>query len=399
MIGVKAKIDIWSVVVIGLLWFSAAASLLDDSINAVALYVALPAAAVLCALRWGLRTNVYFKLLMAIYAWSLLTCVFSCDVTVSMATMKQMLGGALVSFIVIKASGHNKNLLWVYAAYIVFYIFMWKYANENLLNIIDVESTRMNDEKLNANHMGYHTFFITFIIYIFGEILDGKLKKVFRLLLFAIIPLSIFTALVTASRQILIIQIPLLALLLYHRYLWGKLSARRIVVVLLVVVVATYLLRDYVVSLFDGSLLAVRSETELTDDNRIYLLWRAFYVGLHNPVFGVGPGCFIYFSGTMHFSHCTYTELMACSGLIPAFLYIAIIYKFVKMQVARYKETKLPLFLAFTVFGIIFALDNFFYVFHTDIWLISFLMIVCAHGELYFMELENKDAEKIEAVK
>lgn len=72
------------------------------------------------------------------------------------------------------------------------------------------DADRLNDAKLNANTMAYYTFYATMAAFLLSDMVQSiNYRKLFKILFLAMIPIS-FVAIVTASRQVLIIQIPLI---------------------------------------------------------------------------------------------------------------------------------------------------------------------------------------------
>ena len=121
------------------------------------------------------------------------------------------------------------------------------------------------------------------------------------------------------------------------------------------------------------------------EDARTYHIYKALSIGADNLFVGVGPGCYSTFSNG-YFSHCTYTELFANYGIFEALFYIWILSHFASVQLKRYKQYKDTQYLTFFVFGVIFIVDNFFYVFYTGMWLMAFFFLVALHSEQYYRQ-------------
>lgn len=386
------NVSISEILIVLLLWFSAFVKYQDESLTTLSLYVAMPIAALISALKWGItiKDNKYFTLLLGVYLISLFTSFTGMNFALSMDSMKTMLGASLLSFIVFKASSNAKIIPFLYITYIILYASAWLYAKDNILSLsdFDISNSRMNDDKLNANHMAYYTFYFTIIVYLFGDILRGKLSKFFIFLFWLLYPLSFWVSIFTASRQVLILQIPLLLILTYKRYFKDNRSPIKIVILLLFVG-AFFCLYDYVLDIFSNSMLAKRSEVNAQEDIRHLLLQEALKVGFENPIVGVGPACTTLVLPRNLGSHCTYTELFACSGILAPILYIIMLCKFVVKQISLYNRTNDKTFWLFIIFGLFFAFDNFFYMFHYDIWLMSFFILVCSHSISYKKQVFN----------
>ena len=277
---------------------------------------------------------------------------------------------------------------WLYLTFIVLYISAWIYAQNHIVvevtGAFEGEAARMNDAKLNANTMAYYTFFISFILFIFGEIIENSFwKKICRIVFLGVVPLSFIVALMTASRQVLVIQIPLVSFLLYYRY-WKKVRWTYRITAVAVLVVSCFAMSGFVSSTYENSYLAVRSEKKLSEDGRYVLLERAVKVGFENFPLGVGAGNFRAYGGNI--SHCSIAELWANQGIIGTALFLWLVCSFLKKQWQNYNITKNRIYYLFLGFGVFFIVDNFFYVFYTDLWLISFFILVATHSETLLQE-------------
>lgn len=378
--------------VLACLFFSAFASLATDKMNSYALYVVLPLAFVICFLQSKtIVTNKYIKLLLLLYLWEALSLLWASYPAVSMRVLRAILGAFLVSYMVSVLAKKNNVLVGLYLVYFALLISAWNYASNNLLIVTDFATNeRLNDAKLNANTMAYYTTYVTFGAFILNQIVRSKSWKfVFDVFFFAMIPITAFTALTTASRQIFIIQIPFIALLLWLRFFKQSKSFQKTFFLIIVVVFLVYFL-PRVVSVYEGSFLAQRSEISIEEDSRSALAKEAIMVGLNHFPLGVGTGNVMMYSKSQRMSHNSYTELFANVGVVGVVLFLIIVFGFAKAQWKRYKVTKDKMFAYFSTFGIIFIIDQFFYVFYLDQWLISFFILVATHSETYYNNLVHR---------
>ena len=382
--------------VLSCVWFSAGVNLMSDSINQLALYVALPFAFIVTFLSFGkFQVNKYFNLLVLLYIWILISVTWATDTSVALRQVKQILGSFILSYIVAVKSRSQKNIPWLYTTYIILLLFAWHYAYNNIFSVINLGEERINDEKLNANTLAYYTFYVTFAIYMLGDIFDKViLIRLFRLFFLLIIPLSFYTAIFTASRQILIIQIPFILILLYIRYIKGK-SVSRKSIFLATLFACVFLVMPSINNVYKDSYLKERSESEIKEDSRTKLAKDAFKVGVEHFPLGVGPGNYLVHSYNKHFSHNTYLELFANEGVVGLFIYVYILYVFLKRQWKRYKRSQDNIYLSFFVFGIFFVIDGVFYSFYEHLWLIGFFVIVASHSELYYKSKQTVDIKTI----
>lgn len=363
-------------------------------LNPISLYVIIPLSFLYCITHYKIRnTNRYFRLYMFVVLWILATLLTTHYLDVSLKEIKFMMGCVMLCYICCCLAEDYKNFEFLYFMWIVYFCGIITYTFiSGMMSNMDINNSRFDDAELNANTIAYATFYFTFALYILGVI--SKHKKIYRNVFFITIPLSFFIALVTASRQVLIIQIPLIFLLITIRYFKYLNYAKTLVIALLLITPVVYFSSDKISDIYQNSLLAKRSEKKLEKDSRPKLLKDAVKVGMEHPIVGVGPGNYVKFSYNLHFSHCTYTELFANNGLPGVSLWILMLVVFLKKQINYYRLTKDRMFLTFFSFGIIFCIDNFFYVFHNVIFLMPLFLIVGTHSDKYFnLQLYEKNNE------
>lgn len=370
-----------------LLYFAASVSLID-SLNPLALYGAIPLS-FLISLSVGnsLKTNNYLKRLLVLILWVAVTYFSAVYVEEAQNQMKNLLGVFVLSMTIANLSSDKRCVPWLYGVFIILLIQALVYANSHIMiEGFDTATDRLNDEKLNANTVAYYTFFVTFAIYELGNsflIKNRVIVNIFRLLFLAMYGVSFTVAILTGSRQVLIIQIPLLALLTFIRYIEGTSLKRKLLFVLIAAIACVASIGPITKS-YDNSYLKVRSEKKAKDDVRALLLQDAIKVGCQHPIMGVGPGNYVRYSFNRHFSHCTYTELFANTGVIGALIYVSLLLMFITSQWKRFWKYRDKAYLVFLVCGLIYLFDNFFYVFYVDLWLIGFFILLASHSETYF---------------
>lgn len=386
------KNKFFSIIIILLLYFSALASF-NDSLNVIALYVALPIAFLISFMQeLKIKVNVYLGILLLLYLWVLFTTLFSVNIDISIGQLKQILGCILLCYVLSTQVKNPKLVIWLYLVYVVLYISTMEYAVNNIMStMIELGGReRVNDDKLNANTIAYFTFFLTFVVFILGEILKSyKLKRIFQLLFFATIPLSFWVAIITASRQVLILQVPLILVLLYLRYVkYGGVKSKFFIITVFVILFIYS--AGYVINEYEGSFLAKRSEVAITDDNRFLLVKESIEIGLNNLFVGVGPACVKFFTTEKAFAHNTFLELFAGTGIVGMIIYIRLIWVYFSNQIRRYKYTKDKMFMYFIIFGCFYLLDQIFFSFYNSLWLIGFFILVASHSEMYYNVKDQK---------
>ncbi len=371
------------------IWFSAFAGLLDESVNKVALYIVLPFLFLLTFFSHkSLRSNRYMNLLSFLFIWILFSVLWASNLQYAMVQVNQILGSFLLCFIFSVKGQEEKNLPWIYFSFLVVLLGDWYYAYNHMFNVIEFGVDRLDDLKLNANTFGYHTFYATFAAFILGE-WNIKGKRIMHIVFLLMIPLSFVTAIYTASRQILIIQIPLILLLLYGRYFKsGTLKVKLSFIILFFIGLILFVPKA--LDVYNGSRLQERSELDVKDDIRGKLVQDAIKVGNENFPFGVGANNYMLHSFSHHFSHNTYLELYANEGVLGVFIYVYLIVLFLSIQWKRYRLSKDIMYFYFFVAGFIFFIDGFFYVFYPHLWLISFLILVATHSETYYLNKQTQ---------
>lgn len=365
-----------------LLYFSAAVGLTE--LNSIALYGAIPLAFILSFVnsQKGIAGNKSVIKLLILYVWIAVTVTTSIDIDLSMKQMKQILGVVLTIITITNLSTNKKTIPWLYGIYIIIFISIFIYVKTHIWSVAyDMGTSRIGDGLLNTNKIAYYTFFLTCSFFLLGTIkFKATINILFKWLFIAMIPASFMIALLTASRQVLVIQLPLFLLLLYVRYFNGNgTMARNIIIATIIAFIGVVFFADQITEVYDNSYLKERSQTKIKKDGRSFLLKDAVDVGLENPFTGVGPGCFIKANKYGLYSHCSYTELFANDGIIAVILYCWCLFGFIKHAFQRYRQTHSKIFLVFAFIGLIYAFYNIFYVFYIDMWLMGFFVLITCH--------------------
>lgn len=358
----------------------------SDTLNQFSLYALIPSAFLLCLTQFSNRKyNRYIITLLVMYAWVAISSIWAVHTNLASRQLHQIVGVVMMMVIIVKLASNKYLIPFLYFAYVIAYAASWYYAHTHILSVLDVSVERMSDDKLNANTLAYYTFYYTFSTFICVDFVKSvRWKRFFTILFFISIPLSFYTAIMTGSRQVLFLQIPLIMACLFQRYV--KISAKSFVILCFIFISVYFLYKLFGESVYDNSILKQRNDEDIKDDVRVTLLTDALHVGLSNFFTGVGAGNFMRYTAERNFSHCTYLELFANTGILGAFLFVKVVYNYIKQQYSRYKSTSNRLFLTFLIFGLFFAFDNVFYVFYPDMLLISFFVLVLTHSEHYWKD-------------
>lgn len=382
-------------IIIFCIWFSAFVSLYSQTLNSFALYILLPIVfGVSVYLNNGLSTNKYVKILIFLILWIFFSYLWAVYKEPAERQLRQLLGVFIFSYSISIIVKNKKFIPYLYVSYFILLASAWLYAKNNILPIMASSKgvgCRLNDDILNANTLAYYTFYVTFSIYILAEIVQSnKIRKIWEFLFWLMIPLSMITAILTASRQVLLIQIPLISVFIYLRY-WKKVNRKKKFVFALIVAICIMISMPKIISSYENSYLAKRSETSVQKDSRYELLVEAIDVGIEYFPFGVGANNFVAYSINKQFSHNIYAELFVNEGAVGLILYLVLLLEFLKKQWLRYKKYRDSVYFVFFIFGIIYALDGLFYVFYSHMWLIGFFILVASHSECYYKcQINNK---------
>ncbi len=367
---------------------------LDENMNTYALFLAIPASFVLCFLTYNtLSENKYLRILLAIYLWLCVSYVFTDNVAAANDELRKILGCFILSYSIASLAQKPKAIPWLYIIYCLLLIYAWKYASEHIIDDIVFGSERLNDDTLNANHLAYYTFYATICVYILGEIVSASwLRHLFRIIFWGTLIVSFYTAIFTASRQILIIQVPLFVVLIICRYMVqsGTSTIIKWLIIIVSIVAAVYAYNHYYHDIYDDSLLQERNSNKVEDDDRTRIALEALEISAERPIFGYGPGNAMYNISTKTFTHNTFLELLVNGGIPCMLIFIYLVYTFLATQIRRWRKTRDKQYLTFIIFGIFWLVDQFFYVFYVDLWLISFFILIATHSDTYYKNSFNK---------
>ena len=376
-------------IIILLLYIFITCFTLYPTYNSISLYVIIPLLFVVYLFKnMSVLLNKYIVLYLVLFLLMIISMNVSKDMEIAMNEIKAVLGVFLLSvltFILVKS---NERYIPYFHLFIILHLLallQYMHVNNEVI-IAESNETRANSSELNANTLAYFLFYSTFSAYIlYYQAI--KYKKIFFVLFVLMCLATFYIALITASRQVLIIQVPLIiALLVVPNF---KFSLSLIFKLLFVLLICTGVGYFFYINYFQNSFLAERYLSDVSDGIRFKILMRAIEVGFDNFIWGVGPGQFLLYNPSGHFSHCTYTELFANFGFLGPLLFMSIIIRFILKNLKWYRMTKDKVFLIFLIFMMFFAADNFFYVFYADMWLMMYLFLILAHNESYINKLRK----------
>ena len=303
----------------------------------ISLYVAIPLIIIYCFYNYGkvIVNSRYFNPYLFIIVWMFLSSVVNPNIILSIGEMVPILASFLFSMATYGIACCNKHSRFLFLSYVALFIFLmaqnmlsgdftmnFEYAND---------AERRSNTKLNANEYAYYSLFAIMSWRLFYLYCKKNLKSIYSICFYLLsLAVVFFVALMTASRQVMALEIPLLAYFFYLDFIRGGRHKFMILLFLLIMIVAIPFISD----LYGSSYLAMRSEVGFQDDVRSDLLWRAVEQGINNPLFGLGLGADTFFS------HTTYTHILARTGF-PAFIvFVYMMSSCILVQWRRYLRTK-----------------------------------------------------------
>ncbi len=354
----------------------------------ISLHVILPFVFVVVGIRNAkkLSPNNSLKLYLALVLWLGLCSIFAYDTSVANVLMVKILSGFLCSFMLYHLAYKEKNVLWIYFIVIASFISLMIYAKNNIgLVIAESVGERLQDDVINANMFAYSLFYASFALYCVFKKFVSKLFFIELLLVFCLLGISVWLSLMTASRQVLMLQVPFLLSLFAVGKI--KLKPANIVMLLLFFGLLVYVGFPVFEHYTSGSLLAERSEVSFAEDSRSTILMEALKCGLENPIFGVGPGNFVLVNKYHIIAHNNFAELFTNGGFIALLLYVVMVAENLITQWKRFRSTSDSFFLYHLLFQFFFIVDNMLYVQISSLWLMGFYFISVGHSDSYYSRI------------
>lgn len=383
----NSRVSIFAIIVFFIIFVPSSFNLV---INLISLYVLIPIMFLYSVIKNPeliLNFKSLFYLLL-LFCWSLITMTISKDLDLSLNEIKKIAGVFMLCYIFVYYSSINTKYIYIfYLLYILKFFTIFYYADTHGLEVSD---ERFRLPELNSNMFGYFGFFsIVSAFFLWQSVRSKIIVKISLFVLFMLcLYLSVEACFYAASRAGILMSILTAALLLII-YFFYPFSKKVIVGFILIIIIGTAIV-PILNSYYEGSILESRLQTEsINNSERYNLAMKAFNVGCQNPVFGVGPGNYILYSGSKVFSHSSYSELFANNGIVGLFIFTSILYNY-------YKRNRRLLGLGknfrknsmyFILFFLMFLIYNVFYVFYLDLFLMGFFYVVLAHIE---MSIEQK---------
>lgn len=363
-----------------LILFLFAALVWRTSYYVISLYVAIPLLIIFCFNNYKsvIFKSKYFSLYLFIIIWMLCSSILNANMMESLRLMVPIIATFLVSMSVYAITRMNRNAPMLFLVYVLLFamLMIMNVLSSGFTTDFDYsnELERRGNSVLNANEYAYYSLFAIIGWRIYFLIKNVSLNRFILLSLYLLsASVSFFVALMIASRQVLILQIPILLFFFYLDFVKGKRNKSFAVILAIIIVIAS----PFVIHQYDNSYLATRSEVGFQEDARSDLIINAIDEGMANPILGIGLGA------NVHFSHSTYTHLLSRSGIPALIAFVLIIGKCIFEQWRRYIRLKQSRFLLYWGCLIIIAIGNFTYSYLSDPFLmpIMFAIIGCSETD------------------
>lgn len=336
-------------------------------VNSIALWGLAPLSFAICIVKnLNILKSRYIVLLILLFLW--LTVLWPIAQFYDDATnlIVRCWGTFIICVICFSMGTKRKTFIVLSAAWIFMLIEILWYAQTHLGELIAEatagKDTRLNDHTINANAISYFLIIATSVIYIYGEILTGKLRQYSQIALFALVPLTFYMSILTASRQMIILGIPFVGILLIKRYY--KANPRNVFIGVIASMVLAGAYIGYGEQIYKRSFLHKRMNKELRKDSRAALIRESLEIFAENPFTGIGPDQFRHHSGEGAGAHNSYLELLADSGILGCLFFVLIIATAVFRQFKRWRRTKSPVYFGLFCYCFTFAVENMFYIFY-----------------------------------
>lgn len=372
-----------------LLWIVFSTELLFRSYHSISLYVITPFLFVFSIYKTPyLFKDNYIIAYLVIMFWSLITCFTSINQAESWIAYRVMAGCFMISFIMysfITRSNSPQRTTAIFFTFILLFLttFIYLYLSGDMY-ALDTTTDRLEGKNMNGNDIAYELFHVVIVVFIFINAIRD-VNSMFKMIISVfLVFLSLWCSILTGSRQIVVVIIPLVVVSAFFSLNINKSSkSKRFIRLLLVFIgigIVIGVFQRYFYNTLMNSFLYTRMQDNMAEDSRVGMISRAFVAGVEHPFFGVGTGCFYLYDRSRHFSHCTYTELFANSGIIPLIAYLYMVIKFMVEQRKRYRITKDRVFLYLFICSIFWAAYNFFYAFNTTAWSMSFFFLLIGYS-------------------
>lgn len=350
------------------------------AVNTMALWVLVPFSFVCCIWKYPrMVLNRYMLILFCLYAWLTLLLPIAGHYDAAIKHISRIWGTYCVCFMTMCLGQKRSTFTLAIFSWIVLLLVLFGYAQTHIMETLDITKRRMQDGNINANTFAYVLLICTAVTYYLGDMKGSRWRTFWRWTLIALIPIAWYISLLAASRQIILLIIPYIALLILRRYF--SFNVRNILLTLVIAFSCVGAYMEWGAKKYEGSYLASRMSIKVEDDSRARLIRESLHVFLDNPVAGIGPDQFRFRSYEGAGAHNTFLELLADSGIPGCAIYLALLITFIGRNYRRWRALHSDMFFAMTAYGAAFFLQNFFYIFHGAPQLFGFFFLVASYSD------------------
>ena len=354
----------------------------------LSLYVAIPLLIVYCFYNYKkvIYSSKYFTPYLFVVVWMSLSSIANPNMALSLRMMIPIVASFLLSMSTYAIARSNENARMLFLTYVALFFFLMamNIMSGGFVSDFDYanELERHNNTILNANEYAYYSLFSIIGWRLYVLLRKKEIKSLLLACLYLLsAAISLYVALMIASRQVLLLQIPLLLYLFYIDFIRGGKNKFAAVLLVLVVILAL----PVAVNLYNNSYLAVRSQMGFQGDARGVLMYRAIEEGFDNPIFGLGLGA------DTTFSHCTYTHLFSRSGFPALIGFILILFRSLYEQWQRFLRTRRKSFLFYLGCIGIIAVGHFTYSYFSEPFMMSIMFAIIGSSDGEYKRMGSND--------
>ena len=276
--------------------------------------------------------------------------MFAKSLSWSITAIQTMIYGLLFGYVLFRVSIVHNSIDWFINSWIIAAIIMCGYVfftgGYSVGRLVRVSA----NEGMNSNTLGVFMMFAVWaVLYLLSKRILAKRVSV-PILVGGLVSITAFLYIIieTGSRKSFLASVFLLLfwIVFAMRPVFRRLSFnQKLTTISVIIVVLTYIvLRFGTAFLTSADTLRVRmqmmSSENLSDMNRIEMVKDAFGVFKSHPIFGVGWNNYRLYSFAGTYSHCSYVEVLACTGIIGASIFYYWLYIAVRNAVKFFREKK-----------------------------------------------------------
>lgn len=352
----------------------------------LSLHIAVPFLIIFAFFRWWktIFSSRYWWPYLLLIVWMLISALYNDNWSSSFQRMIPVIASFLLSFSVYATALKGNNAKVLYLSYCLFF-FVLMYLSITITGFIqnfdyDNEHERESNTVMDANSYAYYSFFLIMSVRMMLEHFNKSIPKALLFIIYIILlVITVYVALLTAARQVMYLNIPLIILLIFHDFVRNGKKRSRLLFFVMIIIVLTFGLPIFL-NYYNNSFLAERAEVSFAEDGRSKLMKNAMIIAIDNPLLGVGLGA------PISFSHNTYTHLASRCGLPTLLLFIIILLRMVFTQFKRWRKTRDGTYFLFMVCGLFYIGGNLLYSYIDGPFMMAFLFILIGDSERYFKE-------------